>query len=58
MGPIRGGISLDIPSYGNVSAAQVLAFCERLVALLFEKGVVDSSGVSAFQRGVLKKASL
>lgn len=54
----RCAITLDLPSYGNITAAMVLALVERTVALMFEKGVVTSTGVNAIQRGVLKKVDL
>jgi len=56
--PVRAAITLDIPSYGNVTAAMVLSLVQRAVALAFEKGVVTSTGLSAIQRGVLKKVDL
>lgn len=56
--PMRVAVTIDLPSYGNITDAIVLALAERGIALLFEKGVVDATGFKAFQRGILKKATL
>jgi len=53
--PVRVGITLDLPTYGNITAAQALVLTERAVSCLFERGTVNSTGLGALQRGILAK---
>lgn len=56
--PVKCGITLTVPSYGNITADQVLALLRRTAAGAFETGVSTSTGISALLRGVMKKKDL
>jgi len=57
--PVRCGITIQVPAYGNITDAQVLDLVKRTLA-----GIYDSSGTSAIDvvspilHGVLKKKTL
>lgn len=56
--PIRVGVSMTLPSYGNVTADLVLAALLRAVGGAFEHASSTSAGIAALQRGVLKKSDI
>lgn len=56
--PMKCGITLTLPTYGDITADMVLDLLKRTVAAAFEKGVVTSTGMAAIQRGILSKTDL
>lgn len=56
--PLKVGITIQTSDYGNVTADMLLTAAKRAIAALFEKGVVTSTGMAAYQRGVLKKIDI
>lgn len=56
--PVKVGITLTFPSYGNITADMALASVKRCASALFETGVGTSTGIAALLRGVMKKKDL
>jgi len=56
--PVKCGITITAPSYGNITSDMLKTLLLRSVALAFETGVVTSEGLAALQRGVLQKKDL
>lgn len=56
--PVKCGITLTIPSYGNITADQAMVVLKRTLAGAFETGVGTSTGMAALLRGVMKKKDI
>lgn len=56
--PVKCGITLTLPQYGNISADQALAVVKRALSGAFETGVGTSTGMAALLRGVMVKKDL
>lgn len=56
--PVKVGLTLQLPQYAAVTSALAQAAALRAVSMLFEQGVVDTTGMDALIRGVLAKKDM